>query len=57
MQDERSRWMIFDLHTSISKARYELEVVLLHLLRLNLKTIGGFINTPRADFFIDKTAP
>jgi hypothetical protein len=48
LQDERRRWMrytvrrIFDLHTS--KARYyELKVVLLHLRRVNVKTIGGFI--------------
>jgi hypothetical protein len=47
--------LIFDLHTS--KARYELKVVLLHLWRVNVKTIGGFINIPLADFFIDKTAP
>jgi hypothetical protein len=46
---------IFDLHTS--KARYEQRVVLLHLRRVNVKTIGGFINVPLADFFIDKNAP
>ncbi len=46
---------IFDLHTS--KARYELKVVLLHLWRVNVKTIHGFINILLADFFIDKTAP
>jgi hypothetical protein len=47
---------IFDVYTS--KARYELKVVLLHLWRGNVKTIGGFINIPLADFFIDKeTAP
>jgi hypothetical protein len=46
---------IFDPHTS--KARYELKVVvLLHLWRVNVKTTGGFINIPLADFFIDKTA-
>jgi hypothetical protein len=40
---------IFDLHTS--KARYELKVVpvLPHILRVNVKTIGGFINIPLAD--------
>ena len=38
---------IFDLHTS--KARYELKVVLLHHWRVNVKTIGGFINIPLAD--------
>jgi hypothetical protein len=48
LQDERSRWMrynaytVFDLHTS--KARYELKVVLLHLWRVNVKTIGRFFN-------------
>jgi hypothetical protein len=47
---------IFKLHTS--KARYELKVVLLYLWRVNVKTtIGGFINIPLTDFFIDKTAP
>jgi hypothetical protein len=38
---------IFDIHTS--KARYELKVVLLHLWRVNVKTIGGFINSPLSD--------
>jgi hypothetical protein len=38
---------IFDLHTS--RARYELKVVLLHLWRVNVTTIGGFINIPLAD--------
>ncbi len=50
LQDERSRWKImriFDLHTS--KARSELKVVLLHLWRVNVKTIGGFINITLAD--------
>jgi hypothetical protein len=42
---------IFDLH--ISKARYELKVVL-HLWRVNVKTIRGFNNILLADFFIDK---
>jgi hypothetical protein len=37
---------IFYLHTS--KDRYELKV-LLKLCRLNVKTIGGFINIPLAD--------
>ncbi len=37
---------IFDLHTS----RYELKVVpLLHLRRVNVKTISRFINIPLAD--------
>jgi hypothetical protein len=45
--------LIFDLHTS--KARYELKVILLHLWCINVKAIGGFINIPLADFFIDKT--
>jgi hypothetical protein len=42
-------YCIFDLHTS--KARYELKVVpvLLHLWRVSVKTIGGFINIPLAD--------
>jgi hypothetical protein len=38
---------IFDLN--VSKARYKLKVVLLHLRRVNVKTIGGFINIPLAD--------
>jgi hypothetical protein len=38
---------IFDLHTS--KARSELKVVLLHLWRVNVKTIGRFTNIPLAD--------
>jgi hypothetical protein len=38
---------IFDLHTS--KARFELKLVLLHLWRVNVKTIGGFFNIPLAD--------
>ncbi len=38
---------LFDLHTS--KARYELKGVLLHLWRVNAKTIRGFINIPFAD--------
>jgi hypothetical protein len=46
---------IFDLHTS--QAKYELKVVLVHLWRENVKTIGGFINIPLAAFFIGKTAP
>jgi hypothetical protein len=46
---------MFDLHTS--KARYELKVVLLHLWRLNVKMIPGFIHITLADLFIDKLAP
>jgi hypothetical protein len=38
---------IFDLHTS--NARYEPKVVLLHLWRLNVKTIRRFINIPLGD--------
>jgi hypothetical protein len=44
---------IFDLH--ISKAKYELKVVLVHLWRVNVKTIRGFINILFDDFFVDKT--
>jgi hypothetical protein len=60
LQDERSRWMrcnaytVYDFH---SKAIYELKVILLQLWRVNVKDIGGFINIPFADFFMDKTAP
>ncbi len=46
---------VIDRHTS--KARYELKVVLLHRWRVNVKTIGGFMNIALAHFFIDKTAP
>ncbi len=46
---------IFDLH--ISKAKYELKVVLLYLWSVNVKTIGGFINILLDDYFVDKTAP
>jgi hypothetical protein len=46
---------MFVLH--ISKARYELKAVLLHLWRVNVKTVSGFIKIPLADFLIDKTAP
>jgi hypothetical protein len=46
---------IFDLHTS--KARYKLKIVLLHLWRVNVKAIPGFIHISLADFFIDKLAP
>jgi hypothetical protein len=40
---------IFDLN--VSKARYERKMVpvLLHLWRVNVKTIGGFIDIPLAD--------
>jgi hypothetical protein len=40
---------IFDLHTS--RARYELNVILIHIWRVNVKSTGGFIYTPLADFF------
>jgi hypothetical protein len=46
---------IFGHHTS--KARYEMKVILLHLWRVSVKTICGFINILLADFFIDKPAP
>ncbi len=46
---------IFDLHTG--KARYELKVVLLHLWRVNVKTIRGLINIPLADLSYYKLAP
>jgi hypothetical protein len=46
MQVDKGIMRIFDLHTS--KARYALKVVLLHLWRVNIKTIRGFINIPRA---------
>jgi hypothetical protein len=39
---------IFDLHTS--KASHELKVVLIHLWRVNVKTIRGFISIHLADF-------
>ncbi len=40
---------IFDLN--VSKARYERKVVLLHLWRVNVKTIGGFIDITLAELF------
>jgi hypothetical protein len=54
---------IFDLH--ISKARYDLKMVLLHLWRVNVKTTGGFIyislenkkTISLEDFNMDKIAP
>jgi hypothetical protein len=46
---------IFDLY--ISKARYELKVVLLHLWCVNVKAIPGFIHITFADFSVDKLAP
>jgi hypothetical protein len=38
---------LFDLHTS--KARYKVKAVLLHIWRVNVKTIRGFISIPLAD--------
>jgi hypothetical protein len=38
---------IFDLN--VSKAINELKVVLLQLWRVNVRTVGGFINIPLAD--------
>ncbi len=35
---------------------HQQKLVLLHLWRVNVKTIGGFINITFADFFIDKAA-
>jgi hypothetical protein len=46
---------VFDLH--MSKVSKELKMLLLHLLHVNVKTTGGFINIPVEDFHIDKTAP
>jgi hypothetical protein len=46
---------VFDVHTS--KASKILKVVLLHLWRVNVKTIGGFICIPFGDFHTDKIAP
>ncbi len=37
-----------DLHTS--KARYELKLVLLHLWRVNVKTILGFTHIKSVDY-------
>ncbi len=58
MKEVQCRWLRmrkFDLHTS--KARYELKVVLLHLWRVNVKMISGFINIPLADLSHSKLAP
>ncbi len=46
---------IFDVHTC--KASKRLNVVLLHLWRINVKTTHGFIKIQLKDFHIDKTAP
>ncbi len=46
---------IFDLQTS--KARYELKVALLHLWRVNVKMISGFINITLVDLSHSKLAP
>jgi hypothetical protein len=48
---------VFDLRTS--KARYELKVVpVLHIWRVNVSMIRGFINIPLADLsHIGKLAP
>jgi hypothetical protein len=43
---------MFDVQTS--KVSKELKVVLLHLWRVNVKTICGFINIPLDDFHIYK---
>jgi hypothetical protein len=40
---------IFDLHTSKARYDYELKVGLLRLWRVNVKTLGGFIDIPLAD--------
>ncbi len=50
LRDLRSRGMKYNAYicSSTSKAWYELKVVL-HLWRVNLKTIRGFINIPLAD--------
>jgi hypothetical protein len=53
-QDEISRWMRYNAYIIYS---HQQKLVLLHLWRVNVKTIGGFINITFADFFIDKTAP
>jgi hypothetical protein len=47
-------YTVLDLQTS--KARFELKVVLLHLWRVHVQTIGGFNNIPLIDFFTDKIA-
>jgi hypothetical protein len=46
---------VFDLH--MSKVNKELKMLLLHLLHVNVKTTGGFINIPVEDFHVDKIAP
>jgi hypothetical protein len=57
LQEERSRWMRYNVYLHTSKVRYELKVVLLHLWSVNVKTIRGFIDILVANFFKDKTAP
>ncbi len=46
---------VFDAHTS--KASKSLQVVLLHLWGVNVKTTGGFICISSGDFHTDKIAP
>ncbi len=46
---------VFDAHTS-KKASKELKVLQLHLWRVNVKTIGGFIYISLEDLHMDKTA-
>ncbi len=48
LQDERCRWMRYNAY--IWAARLDIKVgTKLHLWRVNVKTIGGFINIPLAD--------
>jgi hypothetical protein len=46
--------IVLDLQTN--KARFELKVVLLHLWRVHVQTIGGFTSIPLIDFFTVKIA-
>ncbi len=47
--------IIFDVHAS--KASKRLNVVLLHIWRVNVKTTPGSNNNSLEDFFINKTVP
>ncbi len=49
---------VFDVHTSKTSERLKgVVLVLLYLWRINVQTIGGFINISVEDFHMVKTAP
>ncbi len=48
---------LYYVYLIFTPAKYEMKVVLLHLWRVDVKTVPGFIHSTLADFFIDKLAP